>query len=126
MERESLRRIIFTKLEQGVLPYDSIPRVWGGQGNGEICDACDLSIEKTEFVMEGISIGDDNDGHRPLTPRVHNGDDATMPSDRRRPLQLHVQCFQIWDMERRARKSSNGPALRQGATLAAAPPIARQ
>jgi hypothetical protein len=87
MERESLRSLIRSKLEQGLLPYNSIPRVWGGPGNGETCDACDLTIEKAEFVMEGISVGEDD--HQPPMPGT------------RRPLQLHVRCFQLWDAERR-------------------------
>jgi hypothetical protein len=37
--------------------------------------------------MEGITLAD---GHRPLEVQ-----------DRRRPLQLHVLCFYLWDLERR-------------------------
>ena len=87
MERESLRLLIRGKLESGRLPYDSIPRVWGGPGNGESCDGCDSVIEKTEFVIEGISLSE--------------GDKLRRPDDHRRPLQLHVRCFQLWDAERR-------------------------
>jgi hypothetical protein len=32
MDQESLRLLIRAKLEQGLLPYDSIPRVWGATG----------------------------------------------------------------------------------------------
>jgi hypothetical protein len=60
-------------LEQGLLPYDSSPRVWGASGNGETCDACELVVEPPEMVIEGITL---TDGNRPL--HVH---------DRRRPLQ---------------------------------------
>jgi hypothetical protein len=93
MEREALRRLIRDKLEDGRLPYNSIPRVWGGPGNGEACDGCDAVIPKTEFVIEGISL----DG----------GGLLLRPDDLRRPLQLHVKCFQLWDAERRRRR---GPA----------------
>ena len=45
-----LRRLIQSKLADGRLPYNGIPRVWGGAGNGETCDACDE-------MMEGIGVG---------------------------------------------------------------------
>lgn len=65
----------------------SMARFWGGPADGEMCDACDQSITKQQLVMEGIS---------------------SAPSDRpkdKKPIQLHVKCFQIWDAERRAPKS---------------------
>ena len=86
MEHESLRLLIRSKLEQGFLPYDSIPRVWGAPSNGETCDGCERIIEPPEMVMAGITL---TDGNSPL--HVH---------DRRRPLQLHVLCFYLWDVER--------------------------
>jgi hypothetical protein len=66
------------------LPLNSIPRVWGGPGNGESCDACDTIITKAEFVMEGISL-----------------------ADGKRPLQLHVGCFWLWESERRPQLASS-------------------
>ena len=87
MELEALRLLIRSKLEQGLLPYDSIPRIWGAPGNGEICDACDLIVDPATMVIEGISLAD---GHKSLDAH-----------DRRRPLQLHVACFYVWDVERR-------------------------
>jgi hypothetical protein len=36
---EPLRVLIRAKLADGRLPTNSIPRVWGGLGNGETCDA---------------------------------------------------------------------------------------
>jgi len=65
-----------------------IPRIWGAPGEGETCDGCDLAIDPPALVMEGISLPDDT---RAL-PFV----------DRRKPLQLHVECFYLWDHERRA------------------------
>ena len=88
MDQESLRLLIRSKLQQGLLPYDSIPRVWGAQGNGETCDACDRIITPKDMVIEGISLNDD-------------GGKVFTSSDRRRPLQLHVFCFYLWDEERR-------------------------
>lgn len=76
MDAEALRSLIRRKLADGRLPIDHIPRVWGGAGNDEVCDACDTPIGKNEFVMEGIG-------------------------EERKSLQLHVRCFQIWDAERR-------------------------
>jgi hypothetical protein len=78
MDPELLRDLIKTKLRSGALPYDSIPRIWGGQSAGEACDACDRLILGDQMVMEGIAL----DGGR-------------------KPLQLHVQCFGLWDEERR-------------------------
>jgi hypothetical protein len=75
-------------MEQGLLPYDSIPRVWGGPGNGETCDGCDLMIPPTELLIEGIALSGD-------------GENAFNATDRRVPLQLHVTCFYVWDQERR-------------------------
>ena len=87
MELESLRLLIRSKLHHGILPYNSIPRIWGAPGNGETCDACDLVVAPTQMVMEGISLTD--------------GSHTLHTADHRRPLQLHVTCFYLWDMERR-------------------------
>jgi hypothetical protein len=76
MDRQSLNLIIRAKLADGRLPQDSIPRVWGGEGNNETCDACEEVITKKQFVMEGIS--------------------TTGGAG----IQFHVMCFQIWDAER--------------------------
>ncbi len=46
---------------------------------GEMCDACDKPITKQQLVMEGFS---------------------NQPKDKR-PLQLHITCFQMWDVESR-------------------------
>jgi len=78
MEQEPLRRLIRDKLADGRLPQNSIPRVWGGAGNGETCDACEEIIIKTQFVMEGVS--------------TTGG----------KGIQFHVGCFHMWDAERRA------------------------
>ena len=78
MTLQALRLLILSRLADGRLPMNSIPRVWGGPGNGEICDGCEAVITKKEFVIE-----------------------ATSPADGTRPLQLHAQCFWIWEDERR-------------------------
>jgi hypothetical protein len=79
VDRDSLRLVIRNKLMDGRLPYDSIPRIWGGPGNGEVCDACEEIVSKDQFVMEGISL-----------------------AGGRKPLQLHVGCLNLWDEERHA------------------------
>lgn len=88
MDQEPLRLLIRAKLEQGLLPYDSIPRVWGAPGSGETCDACDLVIEPPQMVIEGIALS--------------NGNSPLHAPDLRGPLQLHVMCFYLWDVERRS------------------------
>ena len=77
MEQQALRILIREKLADGRLPHDSIPRVWGGPGNNETCRACDLVIEKSQFVMEGIG-------------------------EAMKGVQFHVRCFYLWDSERDA------------------------
>jgi hypothetical protein len=73
-----LRVLIRAKLADGRLPINSIPRVWGGPGNGETCDACETIVTKDEFVIEGIGV-----------------------EGSRAPIQLHVACLRFWDEERR-------------------------
>ena len=79
MEAEALRLRIRSKLDDGRLPYNNMPRFWGGPGDGEYCDACDTCITKEQLVMEGIA-------------SVFSG---------KKPVQFHVRCFFIWDAERR-------------------------
>ena len=74
MDSESLRTLITQKLADGRLPHNSIPRILGGAGHGKICDACDLVIEKTQLVMEGVST------------------ELAKPA-----VQFHVQCLYLWD-----------------------------
>ena len=69
--------MIRQKLADGRLPLDNIPRVWGGPGHGELCDACDGIITKDALVIEGMSLAE----HRQL-------------------LRLHVDCFYVWEQER--------------------------
>jgi hypothetical protein len=79
VEGPAIRLLIREKLKDGQLPYDSMPRFWGGPSTEEICDACDLRIEKTQLVLEGIA-----------STRSH-----------KKPIQFHVVCFQLWDHEKR-------------------------
>ena len=88
MQQHSLQLLIRHKLATAALPMNSIPRIWGGPGNGEACDACELIVTKDELIIEGISL-----------------------ADGRKPLQLHVECFHLWELERRAAASgaASGP-----------------
>jgi len=78
MNQESLRLLIRHKIQDGRLPHDSLTRVWSTASDGETCDACDTILAKDQMLMEGMT----------LAPG-------------RKPLQLHVRCFQVWDHERR-------------------------
>jgi hypothetical protein len=79
MDQESLRLIIRRKLQDGRLPHDGIRRVASSPSAGETCDACDAIVAMDQLLMEGFTL-----------------------DLGRKPLQLHVRCFQIWDHERRA------------------------
>ena len=78
MDKPTLRLLIRSKLADGRLPLNSIPRIWGGPGNGEVCDACETIVTKDELIMEGISL-----------------------DQGRKPIQFHTRCFYLWDVERR-------------------------
>jgi hypothetical protein len=80
---EAIRLLIRSKLNDGRLPYDSMPRFWGGAGDGEQCDVCDTLITKEQLVMEGIA--------------------SVFTS--KKPVQFHVRCFYAWDAERRLPQS---------------------
>ena len=73
---DALRLRIRSKLAAGILPHDSIPRFWGGPADGEECDACEQEVEVGQLLMEAISTLN-NQG-----------------------IQLHVECFYLWDRER--------------------------
>jgi len=79
MDQEALRLLIRRKLHDLHLPHDGIRTVCSTPSDGETCDACDTVLTKDKLLVEG----------------------ATLDLGRR-PLQMHVRCFQIWDYERRA------------------------
>ena len=78
MDEKALTELIRAKLADGSLPQNSIPRVWGGAGRGEICDACATVITSNQIVMEGVST------------------DAAA----KQGIQFHVKCFYLWDLLR--------------------------
>ena len=79
MDNKALHILIAQKLQGGRLPRNSVPRVVGRPGDGETCDACGASITKEQMCVEGIALA------------AGGG----------RPMQLHADCFQIWETERR-------------------------
>ena len=72
MGDEALHILIAHKLQDGRLPKNSVPRVFGGPGNGETCDACELPMRREQMAIQGIAL-----------------------AAGRRPMQLHASCFQI-------------------------------
>jgi hypothetical protein len=82
MESDAIRLLIRQKLQDGRLPYDGIPRFWGGPSEAEHCDACDRLITN-DTVMEGI--GSAGGG--------------------RKSIQMHVECFALWYEVRGERQS---------------------
>jgi hypothetical protein len=97
MELDALRLLILSKLADGRLPLHSLPRVWGGPGNGETCDACGAIVTKREFVMEATSL-----------------------AGGRKPLHLHAECFWVWEAERRPQLASGESASAPVTTAAPA------
>jgi hypothetical protein len=79
---ENLRLLIREKLQDGRLPHERISRVQSSPADGQKCDACEKLITMGQLVVTGITLAG------------------------RGSLQLHVQCFQLWDDERCARESS--------------------
>jgi hypothetical protein len=78
MDQPFLRLLIQEKLAAGRLARAPIPRMWGGPGHGETCDGCGEIVTGAQMVMENL--GDPGGG-----------------------VQLHVACFQVWDVERQVR-----------------------
>jgi hypothetical protein len=81
MEVEALRLLIWEKLQAGRLPHERISRAQSSPADGQKCDACEKLITMAQFVVTGITLAG------------------------RGSIQLHVECFQLWDAERCARKS---------------------
>ena len=77
MEDAAIRALIRKKLADGRLPLNGIPRFWVGPSAGEECNACNGLIAGP-LVVEGIA----------TTDAV------------RTPVQMHINCFVLWDEER--------------------------
>ena len=73
---EALRALIRDKLQDGRLP-DHFARFRGGRAGGQTCDACARPILDETLVL-GTTCSDRN----------------------RQSIQLHVDCFVLWNEER--------------------------
>jgi len=71
--RDGLRDLIRSRLAAGTLPLLAPTQVWGGEGNGAPCAACDKAIERSRWEVEFAGA---------VTVR------------------FHVTCFSIWEQER--------------------------
>ncbi len=96
MDQESLRLLVRRKLQDGRLPHDGIRRVAGSPSAGETCDACDAILAMDQLLMEGITLA--CDAILAMDQLLMEGITLDLG---RKPLQLHVRCFQMWDHERR-------------------------
>jgi hypothetical protein len=74
MQFESIRYLIREKLADGRLPQESLAKVWGGEGLGEMCLACDTPVKSNEFVVKGIGANE-------------------------KAVQFHVRCLYYWHSE---------------------------
>jgi hypothetical protein len=82
MQVEALRRFARQKLQDGRLPHEQLSQMQSRLADGQKCDVCEKRIIMAQFVVTGITLAG------------------------RGSIQLHVQCFQCWDDERSARRSS--------------------
>ena len=64
------------KLAEGRLPRESPTRLWVGNGNGNVCDACGQPIAPADLEYEPDFV------------------------DRRRTVRLHQACLDLWHQER--------------------------
>jgi hypothetical protein len=78
MQIAAIRVLIRDKLQDGRLPVNGIPRFWIGPSDGEECHACDRIINGP-LVIEGIASA----------------------TSGRQAIQMHINCFALWDEERR-------------------------
>lgn len=91
MEKPTLL-LIQEKLADGRLPSERLPRMWGGLGAGETCDACGETVTRAQMGME--------------IPHAAGGDG----------LQLHIACFLLWEVERQCVSRAAQPSSRQAIT----------
>jgi len=78
MELEEVRLLIRKKLQNGRLPDRSMPMLFGGPGDGQVCDGCGEPVVSGHVVTEGSA--------------------STLNDSK--PVQFHIKCFRVWDIER--------------------------
>jgi hypothetical protein len=82
MQVEALRLFIREKLQDGRLPHEPISQVQSRPADGQKCDACEKLITMARFVVTGTTLAG------------------------RGSIQLHVECFQLWDDVRQSRSTT--------------------
>jgi hypothetical protein len=78
MDHESLRLLIREKLGDGRLPQECAPKIWSSASKWETCGGCDETIEARQMSIDGIDLAGGRVGS----------------------IQLHVECFYLWNAER--------------------------
>ena len=73
----SLHLKVRAKLADGYLPKEFLPRVFGGPGTGQRCDACEETVLAEDLEIEG---------------NLAKGG----------LVRFHIRCFSIWQKEREA------------------------
>ena len=77
-----LRRKARAALEAGIIPRDRPKGLWGGNGLGQQCPICGLSVDVTEMELEvEFAI-------------------AEVGMCGVREFHLHLPCFAAWEIER--------------------------
>jgi len=69
--------VIRRRLQDGRLPHGRVWNLNGGEGDGQLCDACGAIVTSDQIAMGG-----------------------TLSESGGRALQFHALCFRIWDNER--------------------------
>src|SRR5580765_6154865 len=82
MEVDALRLFIREKLQDGRLPHEQISQVQSRPADGQKCDACEKPVTMAQFVVTGTTLAG------------------------RGSIQLHVECFQLWDDVRQSRSTT--------------------
>jgi len=77
MDIGTIRLAIRQKIESGHLPLEGTTKIWGIPAADQTCDGCDMTIARNQLVIDGM---------------------ARLP--RRKAIQLHLRCFEIWAQER--------------------------
>ena len=77
MDTGTIRLAIRRKLESGRLPLECTSKIWGLPATDQTCDGCDMTIARTQLVIDGAA-----------------------RAARRQGMQLHLRCFEIWTQER--------------------------
>ena len=88
MDEALIRPLIRRKLLEGRLPKGQIIDFWDIPGEGQACDGCGEPMMRNQTTRWGIAVRD------------------------WMSIQLHAECFQIWEAERRV--VSKEPDRRRG------------